>query len=289
MRITENRMIDMASGHISKLRERVARTGEQLSSGHRVSLPSDDPTAWAGARRAEAAQTLNASRGEAVASSQHRLGLVDSALDQIGSALERGRELAVMAANGSMSAEDRALIAAEVNGLWHAVRASANVRSTDGEFLLAGSQTGQPPFDAAGVYQGDNLTRTIETRDGFQQEVSLSGAVLTAASGVDVLAELTALETALNGNDLDGIRATIDTLAAAHQQVSLARGQGGAQSAALIDAELVQVELDHSLEALRSRLIGADPIAAASELAQHSNALEVAQLVATRIIEMTRP
>lgn len=289
MRVTENRMIELASSHINKAREKVARSGEQLSSGERVALPSDDPDAWAASRRAEAARVVNASRGTAVARSQDRLGLIDNALSQIGGALERGRELAIMAANEGTDPDELAVIAAEVNGLWHSVRSAANTRSSDNEYILGGSRTDVAPFDGDGVYQGDGLSRTIETRNGLVQEVSMSGQVLTAASGVDVLGELRALETALTSGDMDGIRAAIDTLATAHQQVSLARGRGGTQSAALIDAEAVQSELDDSLEALRGRLIGADPIAAASELAQHSHSLEVAQLVATRIIDITRP
>lgn len=289
MRITEHRMVELSSGHLGKARERVSRSGEQLSSGERVSLPSHDPSAWAAGQRAEADRAVNAGRGEAVARAQERLTETEGALTQIGAALQRGRELAVMASSEVMDANQREVVATEVDALWQAAMAAANTRSRDGEYILAGSRSNQPPFDANGVYQGDGVTRVIETQSGLQQDVSITGEALTATAGVDVLSQLSSLAAALRQNDRAGINAAVDGLDAAHQQVSLARGLGGDRSLALLNAEEVQRDMDDSLEALRSQLIGADPIEVASQLAQQSQALEVAQVVATRIIEITRP
>ncbi len=289
MRITEHRMVELSSQSMSRSRERVARAGDQLTSGERVSRPSQDPAAWAAARRAEAARTLNAGRGEVLARSQERLSQVDSALSQIGDSLQRARELAVMAASETMGTDQLAAIAAELHGLHQSALAAANTRASDGEYILAGSQAAEPPFDPTGAYQGDDLTLQVETQSGLERPVTLSGALLTASSGVDIFAELNAFETALAANDRGGIAAAIDALSAANQQVSSARADGGAHSASLVAAGEVQRDLDTSLAALQSRLVAADPIAAASELAQQSQALEAAQAVATRIVDLTRP
>lgn len=283
-------MIDLAAGSLSAARERVARSADQLSSGERVSRPSDDPAAWAAARRADAARTLNDGRGEAMALSEERLSLIDQTLGQVGTVLSRARELAVNASNQTLSPEARQAILLEVRGLRESALASANTRSSEGEYILAGSQGNQPAFDADGVYQGDDLTRSIETRDGgLLQTVTLSGNVLTADSGVDVFAAMSAFVTALEQNDQAGISAAIDTLDAAHRQVSSARAEGGTQASSLLVAKEAQQDLDHSLTALHARMIAADPIAAASELTQHSQSLEAAQNVAQRIIDLTRP
>lgn len=290
MRITEHRMVELASASLSASRERVARSGEQLSSGERVSRPSEDPDAWAAARRADAARTVNEGRGQALARSQDRLTQVDSALAQIGSALSRANELAVAAASDTVDPDSLAAIAVELRGLRLSALAAANSRASDGEYILAGNQSHVAPFDDDGVYQGDGAVRSIETQQsGIEQEVSVSGSVLTAAAGVDIFAELDAFAAALASNDRDAISAAIGALRDGHQQVSAARADGGAKSAALLAAEDDQRRLDGSLVALHSRLVGADPIAAASELAQHTQSLEAAQAVAQRIIELTRP
>jgi flagellar hook-associated protein 3 FlgL len=289
MRITEHRMVELASASLSTQRERVARSGEQLSSGERVSRPSHDPAAWSAARRAEAARTINEGRGQALARSQEQLSLVDGALAQIGDVLSRARELAVSAASDTIDPESLEVILAEVRGLRQSALAAANTRGSDGEYVLAGSQTDVPAFDGNGVYQGDDVSRFIETQNGLAQSASITGNVLTSAAGVDIFAQLAAFETALDNNDRDAISAAIGAMEAGHQQVSSARADGGAKSAALLAAEDAQRQLDGALVELQSRLVGADPIAAASELAQHSTSLEAAQVVAQRIIELTRP
>lgn len=292
MRITESRMIDLAGEAVNQGRARVARTGEQLSSGERVSRPSQDPAAWAQARRAEAARTIGAGRSEAIARAQEGLALADDALASITESLSRARELATTAATESTTPDALQAILIEVRGLRGSALAAANTRSVDGEYIFSGSLTSTPAFAADGTFQGDATTRSVEAQAGLSQTVTISGASLTASAGpgaVDVFGQLGALEAALVAGDRDAIAATLDGLRAAGQQVSAARAQGGAHSAELTVAEDAQRTLDESLVALESRLVGTDPIAAATELAQHSTALSAAQTVAQRIIELTRP
>jgi flagellar hook-associated protein 3 FlgL len=282
-------MVELATAGLSASRERVARSGEQLTSGERVSRPSEDPDAWAAARRADAARIMNDGRGRALARSQDRLTQVDAALTQIGSAVSRANELALAAASETIDPEQLTAISVELRGLRQSALAAANTRATDGDYILAGNQSDVAPFGDDGVYRGDGAIRSIETQSSLEQEVSISGSVLTAASGIDIFAVLDAFAIALANNDRDGISAAIGALRDGHQQVSAARSDGGAKSAALLAAEDDQRRLDGSLVALHSRLVGADPIAAASELAQQTQSLEAAQIVAQRIIDLTRP
>jgi len=289
MRITEHRMVELAAQGLSTARGRVASSAEEMTSGLHVSRPSQDPAAWSEARRAEALETINKGRGEALARSQDRLDQVDQTLGQIGSALVRARELAVAASSATIDPDSLAAITSELHELRQSALAAANTQSSDGEYILAGSRSAEQPFDADGVYHGDDASRSIETRPGLEQAVTVSGSVLTASHGIDIFAALSALETAIGTNDKGAITAAIDTMRDANQQVSSARSDGGAKSASLLAAQDAQVQLNDSLVALQTRLIGADPIAAASELAQHSQSLAAAQAVAQTIAELTRP
>jgi flagellar hook-associated protein 3 FlgL len=289
MRITEHRMVELASQGLSNARERVTESSQELLSGLRVARPSQDPAAWAQGRRAEALQTMNSGRGEALARSQERLTQVDVSLGQIGDAMTRAQELAIEASSETIDPESLLAIAAEVRGLRLSALAAANTRSSEGEYVFAGSRSGAPPFDEDGVYQGDDEARVIETASGLEQEVTVTGSFLTISHGVNLFAALAEFEAALNSNDRVGITAAIESMRGGNQQVSSARSDGGAKSAALQAAQDAQIQLDTSLVALQSRLLGADPIAAATELAQHSQALAAAQSVAESIVEMTRP
>src|SRR5262249_12445904 len=159
------------------------QTSQELATGERVARPSDDPAAWAAGKRAEAARTLNAGRGEALARSQDRLTQMDGALAAIGDSLQRARELAVMASNASMGPDGRTAIAGEVRGLRQSALAAANTRTADGEYIFSGSRSDQPAFDDTGVYQGDDLPLQIETQSGLEHPVTVTGARLTASAG----------------------------------------------------------------------------------------------------------
>ena len=289
MRITEHRMVELAAQGLSTARGRVASSAEELTSGLHVSRPSQNPAAWAETRRAAALQTINSGRGEALARSQERLMDVDQALGQIGGAMARAQELAVAASSETIGPEALRAIAAELHGLRLTALAAANTRGSDGEYILAGTRSADPPFDDSGVYHGDDVGRDIETQNGLEQAVTVTGSVLTASHGIDVLAAMSAFETALDANDRTGITAAIEAMRTGNQQVSSARADGGAKSMSLLAAQDAQSQLDTSLTALQSRLAAADPIAAASELAQHSQSLAAAQAVAQTIAELTRP
>ncbi|MSP59499.1 MAG: flagellar hook-associated protein FlgK [Myxococcales bacterium] len=207
MRVTETRMIELAGDAVARGRDRAAAAAEQAAGGLRVAVPSDDPTAWADGARANARMTQSAARGTSIARARDGLIATDGALDSLGVSLSRAAELAVQMANGSWNAADRKHGALEVRALRAQVLAAANSRAPDGEFLLAGGKGGVAPFNGAGVYVGDDQAREIEIADGQQQAVTPPGTLLTTAKGIDVLALLDQLATALDNDNLAGVRA----------------------------------------------------------------------------------
>src|SRR5262249_17590057 len=105
---------------------------------------------------------------------------------------------------------------------------------------------------------------------------------------MDVLPALGALAAALKSNNLSGIRTSIDQLGLATQQVSRARTDAGSALASLGDADDARGKLELTLTATVQRAVEADPIAAASDLAKASNALETSQAVAARVFALTK-
>src|SRR4051812_42721329 len=104
MRITGNRLIDLAAASTTKGQAAVGTVSAQLSSGLRVTAPSDDPDAWLAAQRNKLRQVLSQGNGTAVAVSRERLQLTDGALASIGDVLSQARTLAVQGASDSYNA-----------------------------------------------------------------------------------------------------------------------------------------------------------------------------------------
>ncbi len=289
MRITGSRMLELAATATSKAQTDIAKSSEQLTSGKRVSSASDDPLAWAQARRAAVRATIDAGRGEAVAAGRDHLRATETPLAIVSDALAQARELAIGANNSMISAADRATMAERARSLFDTALSAANARGTTGEYVLAGGQGATPPFAATGLYQGDSATRSIELGDGVTGAITVAGDALTAASGVDVLPVLDRLATALAANDLPTIQSSIEELGRAHRQVNQARSSLGTLVQALDESDTARAELSEQLTARIADLTETDFVRAASDLARGTTALEASRAITARLAGLLSP
>ena len=288
MRITEGRLMQVTTRGVNDSMEKVGKASAALSSGFRVQRPSDDPTAYIDGMRAKVRLTLSDAHGTAMARSQDRLSEVELRTTEITDILSQARERAVMFANESYSAEARALGAEEIAVLRERILSLLNSQGTDGEYLFGGSLSNQPPFDPQGTFLADGSTRTVETPDGGHIPMAVSGLEFTSAFGVDVLGTVDAFVDALNTNDLQGIRQSMDDLEMAFEQVVSITRRVGARYVSIEDAENARQDLDVQLETVFSERLATDQVAAAIDLNSGRNALDAARAAAEQIIDMTR-
>ena len=180
MRIATSQITDNAVTAMQDLQTQLARTQQQLSTGKRVLTPADDPSAAASilSLNQSASLTEQYLRNSNVA--QTRLSLEDTTLSGASDVLQRVRELAVQANNGTMSASDRRAIAAEVSQLAKQLLGLGNTTDASGDYLFAGFKSTTQPFTDNGtgsiVYNGDQGTRLLQIGPQRQIEVGDSGA-----------------------------------------------------------------------------------------------------------------
>jgi flagellar hook-associated protein 3 FlgL len=289
MRITANRLIDLSAAATTKQQARVADLSAEVSSGLRVTTPSDDPTAWLSAQRTKLRAALSQGAGAAVATSRDRLATTDTALASLGDVVSQVRALAVQAASASYDATSRAALGGQVHGLFLAALGNANVQGADGEYLLAGSLAAAAPFTATGAYVGDAGARAVPADGGVTSAVSIPGSQLTAAAGVDVLPLLDKVATAMSANDLPTLLTTLPDLETAVKQVASARSQAGSAVNVLDQATTARDALEQQLHATIARDVEIDGVGAASELAQATQALAVSRAVSSHLLATLAP
>jgi len=286
MRITGNRLIEQAAAATTNNQNAVGTVTNQLTSGLRVTTPSDDPAAWLAAQRAKLHKALSQGTGAAIAASRDQLDQVDSALTTIGETVASVRTLAVQGVSETYTAGARAELGTQVQALFQAALSAANAQAPSGEYLLAGTASTTEPFDATGAYKGNATARTIATDEHGTQTVTVAGSSLTATAGVDVLPLLAKVATALSTNDIPTLQASLTDLDAAVKQVSAARGQAGTAMTVLDDATTAHGALETNLTAQISKLVETDTVGAASELARASQALDVSRTVSSHIVSL---
>ena len=286
MRITGYRMIDLAAASTANAQSAVSEQSGEVTSGLRVTKPSDDPVAWTAAQRAKLRKTLAEGATSAVKISRDQIQETDGALGTLSDLVSQVRTLAVQGANGSYSASDRAGLAAEVHGLFLSAVAAANTQASGGEFVLAGSQSLVAPFAADGTYVGDGASRSVATDPSSTAIATIPGSRLTSAFGVDVLPLLDRVATALAANDLPGLQAGLGDLETAVRQLALTRTITGGAMSVLDSTVAAHAQLATNLQAQISSDVEVDMVAAATGLAKASNTLDASRTVSAHLIQL---
>ena len=127
---------------------------QQLSSGKRVNLASDDPAAAARAERALATERLSIANQRGVDGAINAMTLTESALGDATNLLQDVREALVSAGNPVQTDADRKIIANQLSDLRSQLLGVANRADSAGNHLFGGQGSNSAPFvDAPGGVQ----------------------------------------------------------------------------------------------------------------------------------------
>ena len=212
---------ERSSTQIASLRSRAENLQKQIGTGERLDKSSDDPVAAARLRmldREERISSVDERSSEAV---ENNLQFADQALTQVGSLINRAREIALQAASATTSDEQRLAIATELDGLRTTLLGIANGRNASGHALFGGQASGDAyHVDAttgAATYVGTASLDPVEIGEGQTIKPGNTGPevfgfVNAAGAQSDIFAELSALSTALRGGGESAIDAARDGL-----------------------------------------------------------------------------
>jgi flagellar hook-associated protein 3 FlgL len=179
VRVSTSWIYSSGAAALTQKQADLVKTQERISAGSSVLVPSDNPVAASNALIAEQSIALTTQYAANQATAQSTLGLTESTLGQVGSALQDIRTLAVQAGDGTLNASDRKSLAVDLRGKIDALMGLANTRDGQGGYLFAGYQDATQPFvrTASNVtYQGDQGSRALQVSAQRTIDVSVSGA-----------------------------------------------------------------------------------------------------------------
>lgn len=299
MQIGTRLFYDRTSSQLDRLSSDAQKLQTQISSGKRLTAPSDDPGAYrqlATLAQVSADDTAYASN---VTLAQTILAQADTTLGDIGSQIQRAQELAVQANSGTLSDADRKIIATQLRGVVDDLVGLANARDGRGTPLF-GAATGDTAVTRATSgtvsFTGTGTPPSIPVSDNASIQPSESaekilGGIPSAGGTTDVFALISSFATALEtpgpaatktaaATTLDGLKAALDT-------VSGARGSIGARAARL-DIEQARVEdAQATREGTRSALEDTNISEAIVQLQKTSTILQATQQSLARLSQLS--
>ncbi len=167
MRVSSNVYQLQWLASIQRQQTALAETQQQVSSGKRINTAGDDPAGAAQAILLQQGLDRLENFSANAETARRRLSLEESSLSQASDALNRIRELAVQASNGTQTKESRSAIAAEASELLTGLLNVGNAQDGEGRYLFAGNLVQARPFILSGsvTYAGDSGTRSQRVAD----------------------------------------------------------------------------------------------------------------------------
>ena len=196
MRISSNTIFASGVARLADLQSNIVKTQQQISTGHRILSPSDDPTGSARALDLSQSQSINTQFGTNRQAASNSLTIEESTLQGTTSLLQDVKTLAISAGDAAYSDADRLSIATDLRGRLDELLSQANATDGTGNYIFAGFQVTAPPFSSAATgaqYSGDQGQRLAQvgtsrqiavsdTGNAVFQNIRNSGAQVTAAA-----------------------------------------------------------------------------------------------------------
>jgi flagellar hook-associated protein 3 FlgL len=235
-RVTTTAGSRMMLANLQASQAKLLELQDQLSSGKVLQRPSDSP-----------ARVLDAMtyRGELRRNEQHErngadatswLNTADSTLTSAVDGLQKARDLALAASNGSQSATSRKAAADEIRQIREGLIDLANTQLAGRPIFNGTRPADVPAYDASGAYQGDAGSVSRNVAPGVTLQVNTTGPdVFGAAAGSpsyggNAFEVLDQLATQLEANDASQSQTAIGALDTALGRVYGVQATLGARS-----------------------------------------------------------
>ncbi len=191
MRISTQMMYDQNMRGVTSAQSEWLRYGEQMSTGKRVTKPSDDPIAASQAVVLSQAQAQNSQYATARTFATQKVSLEENVLSQVTTAIQSAQEKIVYAGNGTLSDDDRASLATDLQGIRDQILNLANSTDGNGRYIFAGYKTESAPFVDGVDAQGEPAVSYAGGDQAVTQSVDAARTMTIGHTGTEIFNHIT--------------------------------------------------------------------------------------------------
>jgi len=295
VRVTGQTQTNSAVAYLRQNAAGLAKYQDQVSSGLRVKLPSDDPAQYPALARARAAGERLGAYAGTLAAANTDLNAGVGALQEATSVLTRAKQIAVEGADAGTDQQGATALATEVDGLIARMLSAANTEQ-DGAYLFGGTATGSPPFaaDAAGnpttiTYNGTADRGRGLIGPGQTVDTKYAGAAVFQRPGADVFQTLIGLRDDLRnpgaGGKSQAINARLGAIDAALDAVGDTTAEQASHLAGLDALQGRMTDLKLTADTRAGEIEGTDYFDAVVRMRAQENALQATMAVSAKLLQ----
>ncbi len=295
MRITANIMNNNMLRNLQKNIGDLDELNQQLASGKKFRRPSQAPIEVVNGMQYDSLVADNEQYQSNVDYARNWIYTSEDAISSGVDVIQRGRELAIYGANGSLSPEDRENMAQEVKELRDELVSIANTKMGD-KYLFSGQATNEkaiienpdpaydPDVDPFVLYNGDYNNINREINPGVKLNINVN-AEEVFKDGIEYLDDL--YNNLVNGIDQEEIANSIDDLGDITNEMSAIRAEIGAKVNRL---EMIENRLgkeNTNLKELRSKNEEVDLAEVITSLKMEENIYRASLASGARVMQPT--
>jgi flagellar hook-associated protein 3 FlgL len=270
MRVTSQMIMDTTLRNIQTNQDRIEQLQAQITSGSRITKPSDDPIGAARSLSLQDSIAQSQQYQRNIDGAKSWLNATDSTLDSVTQAIQRVRELAVQASNDTLSSTERTAIQAEVSQLQQHVLDLTHSKY-GAYYLFSGTASSAPGYTTAAPspvgYQGNNAPVLREVAPGTTVTVNTDA----TATFDPVFTAIQTLQAGLTGGNIATIQSGISQLDTGLDAVSVSRSEIGAKVNRLEFLQSRQSSVEVNLTGLLSETKDVDMAAAITNFTMAQN------------------
>lgn len=272
---------------------RLQQTQEQLSSGRRLSRPSDSPVDTVAAMQLRAERKQSDQLARNIDDGMAWLNTSDQALGQTNTVLTRIRSLVLAGSNSTNGPDERRAMATEVDQLREAVLGMANTQYL-GRPVFAGTQDTAAAFDpSTGAYAGNTaaVKRTVSSDSASGTlAVSVTGdqaftTLLHDASATGGAGVLERISNALRSGDTTAMGAALTDLDTASEALRSTQTTVGARTNRLLTVQANGEVRSDAVAAKLASVEGIDLAKTITDLTLQQTAYQAALGAAAKVVQ----
>jgi len=231
-RVTQRSNGQQAILGLQASQRRLADLQQQMTTGKRISKPSDDPNATFSSLQFRAEQARFTQWSRNAADGLSLMTVADGQLQSMSQQVTRAKSLVLQGATGSMGPVEREAVAAEIDALKESLFTSANFTYL-GRPIFGGTSAGSVAFNlSSGAYAGDTnpVTRAAGPQSTVRVDVNGAEAFTSdgTTSGTTIFEALTSIAAHLRTFDATALSADSTTLNQIFDNMSTSMARIGA-------------------------------------------------------------
>ncbi|MCL6483980.1 MAG: flagellar hook-associated protein FlgL [Janthinobacterium lividum] len=181
MRVASSQYQSLINISLQQNQERINYLTQQMSSGLRIQLPSDDPIGNVRVSRLTREQAMVTQYQDNIATVKVRLLKNENYLSSMVTDMGQARDLLVSAADGSNTPADLNAMTQSLAAMRDSVLYTANLKDQEGRYMFSGTATDQSPitYDPAAAvgarysYVGNTDTQNVVVGNGVTQAANV--------------------------------------------------------------------------------------------------------------------